>query len=82
MTQIDQLLQLISQTSNSGNAILTRREAAREAGFSTATLDRRVRDGSFPRPLRLSVRRVGWLRSAIEDWKSQLGDKARHGCSR
>ncbi len=36
--------------------------------MAEATVQRLVREGEFPRPRRLSGRRVGWLVREIEEW--------------
>jgi prophage regulatory protein len=36
--------------------------------WSDTTLWRRVRDGSFPQPIRISPGRVAWRESDIEAW--------------
>lgn len=38
---------------------------------SRSTIERGVRDGSFPRPRRLGKRAVGWPASQIEKWKRE-----------
>jgi len=43
-------------------------ETARFLGCSRNTLDRWVRQGNFPHPIRLGPRTTGWRRSTIESW--------------
>lgn len=51
---------------------LLRRSAVLEmTSFSAATLGRRVRDGSFPKPLQISTNRVAWRETDILDWLSR-----------
>jgi predicted DNA-binding transcriptional regulator AlpA len=46
--------------------IVSKRETALLVGVSVSTLDRMIRRKEFPRPLQLSVRRVGWpLRAGV-----------------
>ena len=40
--------------------------------LSAATIWRKVRNGSFPRPVRVSAGRVAWVKSEIEAWKQGL----------
>ncbi len=37
-------------------------------GLSRSTIYLRISQGSFPRPIHLGERAVGWLESAIEEW--------------
>lgn len=43
-------------------------EVARRTSLSPATVRRRVAQGEFPPPIRISAGRVAWLDTAIEDW--------------
>jgi len=49
-------------------------------GLSRSSIYLRVADGSFPRPISLGARAVGWVESEIEGWiagkilKSRSGD--------
>lgn len=42
-------------------------------GFSRSTLWRRVRDGSFPSPIKLSARVTVWRQRDIDDWMRMQG---------
>ena len=37
-------------------------------GMGRTTLWRRVRDGDFPRPVKISARAVAWPRRVVTDW--------------
>ena len=50
--------------------ILRRRQVEQETQLSKATIYRMIRAGTFPRPLRLASRAVGWRREEIENWLS------------
>lgn len=41
-------------------AILRRKEVEREVGLSRSTIYQRIKDGTFPAPIRLGERAVGW----------------------
>ena len=43
-------------------------EVMARTGLSRTTIWRKVRDGSFPAPLELSVNSVGWPASEIAAW--------------
>ena len=47
------------------DVLLTRREVERRTGLSRSTLYRKMRDGSFPVPLKVSERAVRWRESDI-----------------
>ena len=48
--------------------LLTRREVEARAGLSRSSLYRLMRQGLFPKPLRVGVRAVRWPSSEIEAW--------------
>ena len=37
-------------------------------GLSRSTIYLRIADGTFPKPISLGARAVGWLESDIENW--------------
>lgn len=47
--------------------ILRRKAVLEKLGVSSATLHRRIHDGSFPPPLRLGPNSVGWRESTVEE---------------
>jgi predicted DNA-binding transcriptional regulator AlpA len=51
--------------------ILTEREVSDWLGVSEPTLFRHRRDGTGPSFIRLSARRVGYRRNAVEAWLSE-----------
>ena len=40
-------------------------------GLSRSTVYLRIAEGTFPRPILLGTRAVGWLQSDIEEWLRQ-----------
>jgi len=57
--------------SDSNDKILTEREVCNWLSVSEPTLFRHRRDGTGPKFIRLSARRVGYRHSAVEAWLSQ-----------
>ena len=45
--------------------------------LSRSTLYQYIKDGDFPKPVRLGLRAVGWLESDISDWITALVKGAR-----
>ena len=43
-------------------------DIAQTVGLSKSTIYKRIADGSFPPPISLGERAVGWVDSAIDDW--------------
>lgn len=57
--------------------VLSVEEACRELSLSEPTMRRRVADDpTFPRKIKLSVRRVGYLRSDIEAYLQRQREQA------
>jgi prophage regulatory protein len=47
-------------------AILRRGQVEKEVGLKRSTIYQRMQEGTFPRPIRLGERAVGWRASDIE----------------
>ena len=48
--------------------IVRRDEVSKLTGLARATIYKKVKDRSFPQPIRLGARSVGWRLSDIDDW--------------
>lgn len=48
--------------------ILRRREVEARTGLSRSTIYQRVREKTFPLPISLGAKAVGWIQSEIDDW--------------
>ncbi|CAE6825355.1 AlpA family phage regulatory protein [Paraburkholderia sp. 1N] len=56
----------MSETIRHSLAILRRKQVEREVGLSRSTIYQRIKDGTFPRPIRLGARAVGWRAGDID----------------
>jgi prophage regulatory protein len=59
------------------NSILRLPEVKARVGLSRSTLYLRIGEGTFPKPISLGARAVGWLESDIEAWVSKQVDLSR-----
>jgi prophage regulatory protein len=50
------------------HTILRLPEVKRSTGLSRSTIYLRVAEGTFPRPVSLGGRAVGWLEAEVQDW--------------
>ena len=50
------------------SGVLRRRAVQTITGLSRSTIYARMGAGTFPRPIRLGARSVGWLAEEIEEW--------------
>jgi prophage regulatory protein len=48
--------------------ILRRRKVEDRTGLSRSTIYLRIQEGTFPKPISLGARAVGWLEHEIEAW--------------
>lgn len=60
-------------------AILRRPQVEQRTGLSRSTLYQYIKDGDFPKPVRLGLRAVGWLESDIGAWIAARVKGARQG---
>jgi len=52
-------------------SILRRKQVQNRTGLSRSTIYERVKAGTFPRPISLGPRTVGWLEAEIDHWLSE-----------
>ena len=52
--------------------LLTRRQVEQACGLSRSTIYRKMREGTFPEPIRIGVRAVRWPAHELEDWLASL----------
>ena len=51
--------------------ILRRRQVEKRTGLSRSTIYLRIKQGSFPKPVNLGARAVGFIESEIDEWIDQ-----------
>lgn len=56
--------------------VYRRPEVERITGLSRSTIYSMIAEGTFPKPIKLSKRAVGWSASEISDWFNQRRDTA------
>ena len=49
-------------------SILRRKQVEKRTGLSRSTIYLRIKEGTFPKPINLGVRAVGWLENEIDEW--------------
>lgn len=48
--------------------ILRRKQVEKRTGLSRSTIYARIAQGTFPRPIELGDRAVGWIETEINEW--------------
>lgn len=48
--------------------LLRRREVEAKTGLSRSTIYQRIREKTFPLPISLGSKSVGWIKSEIDEW--------------
>jgi len=62
----------MANTNQEGLSILRRKQVESRTGLSRSTIYLRIKEGTFPRPLKLGgTRAVGWLESEISIWLAE-----------
>lgn len=59
------------------NAVLRLPLVKSRTGLSRSTIYLRIAEGSFPKPVSLGARAVGWLESDIEQWLTSRVEESR-----
>ena len=55
-------------TANSAIKLLRLNDVILQVGMKRSWIFQQVKDGNFPKPIKLSARAVAWYASDIEDW--------------
>lgn len=58
-------------------SILRRHDVQARTGLARSTIYLRVAQGTFPKPVSLGGRAVGWVESEIEDWLRRRVEESR-----
>jgi len=58
----------MSDPSQQGLSILRRKQVEARTGLSRSTIYHYIKAGTFPRPVPLGPRAVGWLESDVSNW--------------
>ncbi|WP_371923090.1 helix-turn-helix transcriptional regulator [Agarivorans sp. TSD2052] len=54
-------------------SLLNKIQVVEETGLSYSTIYRLYRANKFPKPVRLSARRIAWKKEEVEQWRKDLG---------
>lgn len=57
-------------------AILRRKQVEQRIGLSRSFIYKGIQEGTFPKPIPLGVRAVGWRESDIQAWLEAQAEKA------
>jgi prophage regulatory protein len=58
----------MSKTNQGKHSILRRRQVEARTGLSRSTIYLYIQEGTFPKPINLGTRAVGWLENEIDKW--------------
>lgn len=59
-------------------AILRRKQVEARTGLSRSTIYLRISEGTFPKPVNLGARAVGWLEAEIDGWLASRVEESRN----
>ena len=68
----------MADASRSPHYILRRKQVEARTGLSRSTIYARIQSGTFPAPVSLGPRAVGWIESDVQRW---LSDRIEAGWS-
>ncbi len=58
--------------------ILRRKRVEARTGLSRSTIYERIKTGTFPAPVSIGARAVGWLESEVDSWLAAQIQKSRN----
>lgn len=70
---------IISETQSTNKRLLSLPEVEMMVGLSKPTIYRNISNGTFPRPLKVSARRVAWDLVTVNEWIATLGCTSKGG---
>ena len=65
----------MANTNQQKLTILRRKQVEARTGLSRSTIYLRLQKGTFPRPINLGARAVGWVENEIEAWLASCIEK-------
>ena len=72
----------MSDPSQQGLSILRRKQVEARTGLARSTIYHHIKAGTFPRPVPLGPRAVGWLESDVSNWIAERVALARNNVKR
>ena len=72
----------MSDPSQQGLSILRRKQVEARTGLARSTIYHHIKAGTFPRPIPLGPRAVGWLESDVSNWIAERVALARDNTKR
>ena len=67
----------VQRGSDMANNILRLPAVKTKTGLSRTTIYNRVNNGSFPKPIKIGVRAIGWLENDIDKWVAHQLEQSR-----
>ena len=58
----------MAETNQEKITILRREKVEKRVGLSRSTIYLKIQEGSFPKPINLGPRAVGWIENEIDNW--------------
>ncbi len=58
----------MANTNRAKLTILRRKQVESRTGLSRSTIYLRIQQGTFPKPINLGARAVGWVEKEVEEW--------------
>ena len=72
----------MSDQNHQGLSILRRKQVQARTGLARSTIYHYIQAGTFPRPIPLGPRAVGWLESDVSNWIAERVQMARGNATR
>ena len=72
----------MSDPNQQGLSILRRKQVEARTGLARSTIYHHIKAGTFPRPIPLGPRAVGWLESDVSNWITERVEIARDNVKR
>lgn len=69
----------MANTNQEKLSVLRRKQVEKRTGLSRSTIYLRIQEGTFPKPINLGARAVGWIENEIDEWLTSCIEKRDSG---
>lgn len=69
----------MANTNQEKLSILRRKQVEQRTGLSRSSIYLRIQESTFPKPVPLGARAVGWFEHEIEEWLATCGENRETG---
>ena len=63
----------------SDERVIRKKTVLAKCGLANSTMYKKIKEGTFPKPIKIGIRSVGWVESEVDDWIRRCIHESRRG---